>query len=510
MIPISRRGLIRLSGAAVLPLPGHSALAASDGRDTVTIASNVTLPSFDPTSGPSAVNPPLQSFYQSIFDPYVAQNPNLSWAPGMLTKWGWNDDRTKISLTLRPDAYWHNGERVTPEDIIWSMQRAGKPDGGSPVQFIWSSLGNWKSDDDVITADVQRFVPDIFEWMGFLTGYALPKSYYEKVGPEGFEKAPIGSGPYIVDQYERNAFLRLKANPKYWGGKPAFETVIFKFVPDATSRVAEVESGSSDVTFYIPYEEYDRLRQKPGLVGATTPVSDIGMIFISNRGVMLDRNVRLAAAHAIDKEAIVKHLLRGYGVPLSTLEAPEYLAYDASIKVAYDPALASRLLAASGFSPQKPVSFTIQTTRGYMPKDYEMIQAIVGMWRKVGIDAKIEVYEIAKHFELRMSHQLAEAAFYNWGNATGDPNSSTGFAMYDKSPHSAWRDRTLSAMMDPLWGEPDEKKRIAGWKMVDARIAQEGLVLPLLQYVEPIVCRKGLKVTAQINDMVLPQRIDKV
>ena len=155
------------------------------------------------------------------------------------------------------------------------------------------------------------------------------RSYYEKVGPEGFEKAPIGSGPYMVDQYERNAFLRLKANPKYWGGKPAFETVIFKFVPDATSRVAEVESGSSDVTFYIPYEEYDRLRQKPGLIGATTPVSDIGMIFISNRGVMLDRNVRLAASHAIDKEAIVKRLLRGYGVPLSTLEAPEYLAYDA-------------------------------------------------------------------------------------------------------------------------------------------------------------------------------------
>ena len=311
MIPISRRGLIRMSGAPPCPCSDIRRWPRPTVADTVTIASNVTLPSFDPTSGPSAVNPPLQSFYQSIFDPYVAQNPNLSWAPGMLTKWGWNADRTQISLELRHDAYWHNGDRVTPEDIIWSMQRAGKPDGGSPVQFIWSSLGNWKSDGKVITANVQRFVPDIFEWMGFLTGYALPKTYYEKVGPEGFEKAPIGSGPYMVDQYERNAFLRLKANPKYWGGRPAFETVIFKFVPDATSRVAEVESGSSDVTFYIPYEEYDRLRQKPGLIGATTPVSDIGMIFISNRGVMLDRNVRLAASHAIDKEAIVKRLLRG-------------------------------------------------------------------------------------------------------------------------------------------------------------------------------------------------------
>src|SRR4029078_7208019 len=88
----------------------------------------------------------------------------------------------------------------------------------------------------------------LFECVPFLTGYVLPKAYFEKVGPQGFEKKPIGTGPYMVDAYEGNAYLRLKANPKYWGGKPACETVVFKFAPDATSRVAEIESGSSDVT----------------------------------------------------------------------------------------------------------------------------------------------------------------------------------------------------------------------------------------------------------------------
>ena len=67
-------------------------------------------------------------------------------------------------------------------------------------------------------------------------------------------------GPYKVDAFERNAFLRLKAHPGYWGPKPAFETVVFKFVTDSTSRVAEIESGGSDVTFEIPYEEFDRLK----------------------------------------------------------------------------------------------------------------------------------------------------------------------------------------------------------------------------------------------------------
>ena len=127
-----------------------------------------------------------------------------------------------------------------------------------------STIGNFKIDGNRITADVKQFEPTLFKWMAFLTGYVLPKAYYEKVGAEGFEKKPIGSGPYMVDEFERNAFLRLKANPEYWGAKPAFETVIFKFVPDATSRVAEIESGSSDVTLEIPYEEFDRLKAKPG------------------------------------------------------------------------------------------------------------------------------------------------------------------------------------------------------------------------------------------------------
>jgi peptide/nickel transport system substrate-binding protein len=352
---------------------------------------------------------------------------------------------------------------------------------------------------------VLSYEPTLFKWMAFLTGYVLPRAYYEKVGAEGFEKAPIGSGPYRVDGFERNAFLRLKAHPNYWGGKPAFDTVIFKFVTDATSRVAEIESGGSDVTLEIPYEEFDRLKAKPGLAGVTTPISDIGMIFITDIAPMLDRNVRLAASHAIDKKAIVERLLRGYGVPISTLQTPQYAAYDPATQVAYDPELAKSLLAKSGFSPEKPVRFTIQTTRGFKPKDYEMIQAIVGMWRRVGIEASIEVYEIAQHYELRARHGLAPAAFYNWGNAIGDPSTSTGHAMFGPSPHCAWKGQDLVERIGPLWDEKDEDKRITGYKAVDRYIAAEGEVIPLLQYVQPIVHRKEIKIVPQMNGMLLPR-----
>ena len=497
---LNRRNLLQLSAAsAALGITGIPARAAID---ELVIAYNVSLPSWDPTVGPSAVNPTIQGLYQSVFDQFILQQPDLKPAPGLLTEWGWNEDKTKIMMTVRDGVTWHDGSPFTADDVAWSLERAGNSDTGNPIQFVWGTIGNYVVEGNKITANVKSFDPTIFKWMYFLTGYVLPKAYYEKVGAEGFEAAPIGTGPYMVDKFERNAFVRLKANANYWGGKPAFETVTIKFVTDAAARVAEVESGNSHVTLEVPYEEFDRL--KATLTGTAAPISDIGMIFLNDIEVMTDPNVRMAAALAIDKKTIIDRLLSGYGVPIDTLQTPEYDAYDASITVGYDEAKAIELLAASGYSVDKPVKFKIQTTKGFKPKDYEMIQAIVGLWRKVGIDAEIEVYEIAKHYELRGADQLAPAAFYNWGNSVGDPTTSTGFAMFGPSPHSVWDGEDLIGMIGPLWGEKDEAKRIAGWQAVDKFVAENALVIPLLQYVQPILSAPGVIVTPHASGALLP------
>jgi peptide/nickel transport system substrate-binding protein len=500
---LNRRDLLKTGGAGTaLALTGLPALA--QGIEELVIAYNVTLPSWDPTVGPSAVNPTIQGLYQSVFDQFILQQPDLQPAPGLLTDWGWNEDRTKVRMTVREGVTWHDGSPFTAEDVAWSLRRAADPATGNPIQFVWGTLANIVAEGNEVTADVASFDPTIFKWMYFLTGYVLPKDYYERVGAEGFEAAPNGTGPYMVDGFERNAFVRLKANPNYWGGKPEFDNVTIKFVPDAASRVAEVESGNSHVTLEMPYEEYDRLREGGTLQGVAHPISDIGMIFLNDVDPMLDPNVRKAAAHAIDKQTIIDRLLSGYGVPIDSLQTADYTAYDPSITVPYDPALATELLAASGFGPDNPVRFTVQTTRGFKPKDYEMMQAVVGLWRRVGIEAEIEVYEIAKHYELRAADQLAPAAFYNWGNSVADPTTSTGFAMFGPSPHSVWDGEDLVNMIAPLWGEADETARIEGWKAVDRYIAENALVIPLLQYMQPILHAPGVVVTPHASGALLP------
>ncbi|MDK3017273.1 ABC transporter substrate-binding protein [Pseudodonghicola flavimaris] len=505
MTKLSRRGLLKASAATVTfaATGSFASMVAAQEIDELIVAYNVNLPSWDPTVGASAVNPTIQGLYQSVFDQYILQKPDLKPAPGLLTDWGWNEDYSQVWMDVREGVTWHDGSPFTAEDVAWSLARVADPATGSPIQFVWGTLENHRVEGNRVIADVKQFDPTIFKWMYFLTGYVLPKAYYEKVGPDGFEAAPIGTGPYMVEKYERNAYVRLKANENYWGGAPEFKTVTIKFVTDAAARVAEVESGNSHVTLEIPYEEFDRLKAGK-LNGVTAPISDIGMIFFNDIDVMTDPNVRKAAVMAVDKQAIVDRLLSGYGVPIDTLETPEYDAYDPTIKTPYDPEGAKALLAKSGYSTDNPVKFTIQTTRGFKPKDYEMVQAIVGLWRRVGIEATIEVYEIAKHYELRAADQLAPAAFYNWGNSVGDPTTSTGFAMYGPSPHSVWDGQDLIDMINPLWGEKDEAKRIDGWKKVDRYIAENALVLPLLQYEQPIVFASGVKVTPHASGALLP------
>ena len=239
-----------LSAASLAALLSDQVAYAQSGK-TLTIAYNTTLPSLDPTNSAKTSSPAVQSIFKAIFDPYVDQNPDLSFRPGALTKWGWNKDKTAIELTLRKGMFWHDGTPVTTEDLVWSLQRAGDEKNGNPMQFMWHKLGGFTSSGDTVVAEVEKF--------------------------------------------ERDAFIRLRAFPKYWGAKPTFETVVFKFVPDPASRVAEIESGAADMTLEVPYEEYDRLIAKPGLTGAAYPMSDIGILFITDREPMLDRNVRLAA-----------------------------------------------------------------------------------------------------------------------------------------------------------------------------------------------------------------------
>ena len=136
MTAFSRRRFLGATGAAAAaPLIAPLLGAAPDTRRAARCSPSPTTsrcPPGIPTIGASAVNPTIQSIYKAVFDSYIDQNPDLSFKPGLLTKWGWNKDRTKVLMTVRKGAFWHDGTPVTPEDVVWSLERAGDPEERQP------------------------------------------------------------------------------------------------------------------------------------------------------------------------------------------------------------------------------------------------------------------------------------------------------------------------------------------------------------------------------------------
>ena len=506
----SRRRFLQASGSFVAIPAATSFLfsGCSLQGGTLKIAHNVRLTSWDPTTGLSSLDATAQSFYKAVFDSLITQHPDLSLSPGIVTDWGWSNDGSKIHLSLREDAFWHDGSQVTPDDVVWSLERAGSLTSDNPMRFIWSKITNFSISGNTVIADVKEYEPAIFKLMAYLTSYVLPKKAYTALGAEALEKNPIGSGPYMLEKFEKNRFIRLKSFPQYWGPKPDFETVVIKMLPDAMDRVAELDSGDCDLAVNVPYEAFNRLSSSSKWEGQAYPIADVGMIFITNKeATMKDKNIRLAMHHAIDKQRLIDELLLGFGRPIDSMQVPGYDAYDPSIEIDFDLDRARSYLSKSGFSKKNPVKLTIQTTRGYRPKDYEMIEMIVDMWREVGVEANIEVYSRTEHLKLRAQHKLAPAAFFNWSNSIGDPFSSAGMAMLSTSPDSTFKSLELDRLIVPLLDESDERKRILGYKEVDQYIADECLVIPLVQYVQTVVHTKNIQFTPNNGGLILPQNV---
>ena len=136
--------------------------------------------------------------------------------------------------------------------MVWSLERAGNEKTGNPIQFVWKNVGNFKIDGNKITGDVLQFDPIIVQ-MDVVPDRLRAAEGLLRESRRGRlrEAKPIGTGPYMVDKFERNAFLRLKANPNYWGGKPAFENVTIKFVtgcgkPGGRDRVRQLAGDARD------------------------------------------------------------------------------------------------------------------------------------------------------------------------------------------------------------------------------------------------------------------------
>lgn len=492
------------AGAGLLSLP-----AWAQGRNAITIAFPTDVPTWDPNA---RVLASAQSLYKCVFDSPITQAPNLSVEPAIVKSWQYRDaSALALELELRDDAYFHNGDRLTAEDFRYTFferPTTPVPAGGQRLDasFIWRKV----KDIEVVSPTrvvmhLKEVMPSAVTWLYFLGSYIVPKDYMTKSGLEGFLKAPVGSGPYRLAEYERGARIVLEAYDKHWKGAPKIKRVTIEIVQDPSARVAAIDGKRVDLAVDLPLREIGRLGRVQGVVASVDSVTDIVNIMVTRTGLFEREEIRLAAHHAIDKKAISAALFGGKAMPIDVPAAHGTPGYPEDFRFPYDPAKATALLAQAGFSPSQPAKIGFNCLRGISPNDYEMAQAIVAMWKKVGIDAKLEVIEPTKYQELLRANKLPEAMQYPWGNSAGDPEMYGGYLLDPKSIFSAWKSDDMGERIGKLLAETDPQKRYAGYRDATVYAVQKGYVIPLFQSVKTVAHAASLGFTKYDNGWILPQ-----
>jgi peptide/nickel transport system substrate-binding protein len=315
-------GLVLLLVAASLVAVTPSGEAAQDG--TLTIGLHVTLVNkwLDPAETEGLITPFMVLY--GLHDALVKPMPGNPYTPCLAESFTQSKDGLAYEFVLRKGTKFHNGEPITADDVKFSFDRFK----GSGAKLLKEKV----KDVQVVSPSRVRIVlkepwPDFMAFYGTSAtgaGWIVPKKYVEKVGDEGFKKAPVGAGPFKLVSFTPGIEIVLEAFPEYWRKAPQVKRIVMKSIPDESTRAAAVKTGEADIAYLFSGAIAEELRRTPGLrIVAPLVYGMYWLDFVDQwdaqgKSPWRDRRVRLAANLAIDRNAINQAEMLGFGKPAST------------------------------------------------------------------------------------------------------------------------------------------------------------------------------------------------
>jgi len=356
-------------------------------------------------SSPSTLDPRLATdAYSSRLSALVSnglmtQDRDGRLVPDLAERLERPDARTFV-FHLRRDVRFHNGRPLTSEDVAFTIASILDETTRSPRRGDFRRIAAVETPDPY-TVIIRLEAPHAPFLTAAVTGI-VPKNL-AGLTPEAFAKAPIGTGPFRLGAWEADSRVILEANPDYYGAVPRVERVIFKIIPNDTTRVLELRKGSVDlVQNAIPAHAVAFLREDPEVGVLTRPGVNFSYLgFNMEDDILKRRAVRAAIAHAIDRKAIIQHVLEGLATPADELLAPSNWAYAEGVEsYDYDPARARELLDEAGLPPGKDGwRFGLVYKTSTNKERVQIGEAIVQYLKEVGINAQLRSLEFGTLYE---------------------------------------------------------------------------------------------------------------
>lgn len=432
---------------------GARVLAADDDRVVVAHSSDVLT--LDPSMDTSSVG--VTVLFKNVFDQLTDIAGDGSVAPQLAASWETSPDAKTWTFSLRRDARFHDGEPVTVADVVWSYRKI-MADGKSPVRVYLTKVKSVETEgaDKVRFELTEPFAP--FDRQVSLISI-LPQKAYEAAGPAKFAANPVGSGPFKVVRWVKDDALELAANPGYWGGAPRLKSLIFRPVPADAARAAAILSGQVDVVPLLPPALIERLQSRPGVTIRRVESNRVLYVgFNTGHPVLSNLKVRQAVDLAINRDAITQRLLHGMGRPAGQVVAPVTFGHDPAIAATpFDPDRARALLKDAGYAGEA-LPFTYPRNRYAFGE--EVVQAIAGGLKEVGVATELQGMEYSAMFPLWANRRLPALHLWAFGPSIMDADLVIGY-LYGPNAAGYWIDPEVQTLIAAQRAEADKAKRRA-------------------------------------------------
>ncbi len=372
-------------------------LGLTSAQQELVIAQGIDVPGFDP-HGHS--NTAMESVLVNIFDYLVFRNANGDFEPGLATSWepvaedAWR-------FILREGVLWHDGETFSGEDVKFSLERLATDDS-------LQEHTNYRQIREIeIVSDYEVIIhtngpdPILINRISRLNSGMAPKHYVEAVGWDAFATAPIGTGPFKFVEWRRDDRVILEAFADHWRGRPAFDRLVHRTIPEDSTRVSELLTGGVQVITNVPVQDQERINASGMASVKLQPSTFVNMIVFNVREgtETADPRIREAIQLAIDTELLVEGVMGGLGAATAARLHPGISAapVDEFFGVnRYDPERAQELLAEAGYGPGE-LTIKLYGSSGRHPMLPEQTEIIAVMLEQVGINTEIEVLEFSAY-----------------------------------------------------------------------------------------------------------------
>jgi peptide/nickel transport system substrate-binding protein len=461
---ISRRGLLR--GFAVTSTAAFTGAwlreAKADASGTLTVALSDNPLTCDPINMASHDSQILsQTIWENLTEFTIDGELRPQLAKALPTV---SDDKLTYSFELRDDVYFQNGQKLTAEDVKYSFEYMLDPANKAGRRPVFSRLSHVEIDDPTRLRVILKepFSP----WVYFQTKHMgiWPAGSREKYGDDFFKRSPkeLGTGVGIFEEWRPNDYVSFVRNPNYWQkGKPAWERLVVRIVPEDASRVAYLLSGQADIIGAPPARDFARLKTRPHIQGDTRATFGGWSVFLMNnaRPPFDDINFRKAMAHAIDRKTICQKIYYGL-VEQSGIPAPAsswWYDKQADEAVAYDLDKARYYLKQSKYADE-PAFDLMTSSVPYLLDAKDCVVFLQAELAKIGVTVNLQTADTA----------VVQAAF-SQGNYSAmyrnimSPGEPTYFITQAFTPNqymskvSSYTNPKIDAMLKIIFAEDDLK-----------------------------------------------------